>query len=422
MMTNYGLASSNPGHGTMPTDTSKAVCINTQRGRLFHDRDYHVHLGGAIPHWLIAQWIDSCQLSTEDDIFDLVAPSKSGHAPLIKVRDAINKYRRRDFDTLPVSKLLFLSAYNSPKYKSLPIFLTMYRAYSKRHLLHEYATTIAKGEYMHLHADVRVSLPVPNENAEDGRNKESTYEYALRAMKEMVHFQNSLLPTQRLFITIPRQTFNININKEYFDAFVELLSESITENDWSSTSLPMREKQQPAFDFAGQPLSLTQTIQLLSKLRITFPHAFICYHHGEVCPGIPFTDRVKDTLELLPYVNRIGHGLCLGLAVLRLYPDENGRLRDALTTDTLVLDKNRDIAYQCLHKMAELNIGIEVSPTCNVTLGGASSYTILRKYVKEFLDAGVDVFVGTDDPGFLNTTMEEEIKILRDIAFTNQPT
>ncbi|KAL3786499.1 hypothetical protein HJC23_010665 [Cyclotella cryptica] len=72
--------------------------------------------------------------------------------------------------------------------------------------------------------------------------------------------------------------------------------------------------------------------------------------------------------------------------------------------------------------MAELNIGIEVSPTCNVTLGGASSYQILRKYVKEFLDAGVDVFVGTDDPGFLNTTMEEEIKILRDVSFTNKPT
>jgi len=406
----------------MPLDTSKAVWIHTRRGRLFYDRDYHVHLGGAIPHRLIAQWIDSCQLSADDDIFDLVAASKVGHASLIKVSDAINKYRRREFDTSPMSKLLFLSAYNNPKYKSLPIFLTMYRAYSKRHLLYEYAPTIANGEYMHLHADVRVSLPVPNENANDVTNKESPFEYAIRAMKEMVHFQNSLLPTQRLFITIPRQTFNTNKNKDYFDAFVELLSERITENDCISTSLPMREKQQPAFDFAGQPLSMTQTIQLLSKLRITFPHAFICYHHGEVCPGIPFTDRVKDTLELLPYVNRIGHGLCLGLAILRLCPDDNGLLRDALTIDKLVLDNNRDTAYQCLHKMAELNIGIEVSPTCNVTLGGASSYSILRKYVKLFLDAGVDVFVGTDDPGFLNTTIEEEIKILRDTSFTNQPT
>jgi len=33
--------------------------------------------------------------------------------------------------------------------------------------------------------------------------------------------------------------------------------------------------------------------------------------------------------------------------------------------------------------------------------------------VREFLKMGVDVFVGTDDPGFLNTTMEKEIAILQ---------
>ncbi|KAL3786495.1 hypothetical protein HJC23_010661 [Cyclotella cryptica] len=299
----------------MPSDHSKTVCRNKQRGRLFHDRDYHVHLGGAIPYWLIAQWIDNDQLSTDDDIFDLVAASKCGHAPIIKVSDAIKKYRRRDDDRTPISKLLFLSTYNNPKYTSLPTFLTMYRAYSKRHLLREYAQTIARGEYIHTHADVRVSLPVPNEHSNDITSKESPFEYAIRAMEEMVHFQNSLLPTQRLFITIPRQTFSIHKNKDYFDAFVEILSKSITESDCKPTSLPMTEKQQPAFDFAGQPLSVTQTIELLAKLRDTFPRAFICYHHGEVCPGIPFNDRVKDTLDLLPYVNRIGHRLCLGLAV-----------------------------------------------------------------------------------------------------------
>jgi hypothetical protein len=83
----------------------------------------------------------------------------------------------------------------------------------------------------------------------------------------------------------------------------------------------MTDDQQPVFDFAGQPLPLTQTTDLLSALRIIFPSAFISYYHGELCPGIPFNDRVKDTMELLPHINRLGHRLCLGLAVLRLNPE-----------------------------------------------------------------------------------------------------
>jgi len=37
---------------------------------------------------------------------------------------------------------------------------------------------------------------------------------------------------------------------------------------------------------------------------------------------------------------------------------------------------------------------------------------ILTDYVKEFLKMGVDVYVGTDDPGFLNTTLKKEISLL----------
>jgi hypothetical protein len=63
---------------------------------LFHDRDYHVHLGGAIPPSLISEWIDAGHLNMDDIIPDLVvAPEGSVH-PTISVRDALIKYRGVD--------------------------------------------------------------------------------------------------------------------------------------------------------------------------------------------------------------------------------------------------------------------------------------------------------------------------------------
>ena len=172
--------------------------------------------------------------------------------------------------------------------------------------------------------------------------------------------------------------------------------------------IPWIDKRELCFDFAGQPLPVANTLPLLEKLRDAFPDSFICYHHGEVCPHIPFSERISDTQLLLPYVNRVGHGLCLGLAILDINPDNNEH------SNTLAI--NKDTAYECLHHMAENNIGIEVSPTCNVTLGGARNEQILRKYVKEFLSSGVDIFVGTDDPGFLGTSLEKEVAILKGIV------
>ena len=119
---------------------------------------------------------------------------------------------------------------------------------------------------------------------------------------------------------------------------------------------------------------MAQTLPLLDKLRTAFPSSFICYHHGEVCPGIAFSDRVKDTFDLIPYVDRIGHGLCLGLAVLGINPDFDS-IKDvnAAVNKEAVLQENKDLALQCLEQLAEKKIGIEISPTCNITLGGARS-------------------------------------------------
>ena len=444
-----------------------------ERGKLFFDRDYHIHLGGAIPSSLISEWINDGHLCLDDEIQDLVAPGNSNTHPTITVRQALIKYRgvtnlntecqpNCDANADPNKigskmhnrigdKYAFLSLYDEPPYTSLPTFLTLYRAYSNRNLLHQYASIIATlseldGGLVNPFADVRVSLPPPNDgfakapnkntakknkatNTGNGNDteknesiseKESPSDYAIRALNEMVYFHSCLLRTQKLMITFPRQTFNANKNWDYYCAFLELLSSSMTSSPLpTSFKLPWSETQQPAFDFAGQPLPIAQTLPLLSKLRKTFPSSLICYHHGEVCPYIPFSDRVNDAMKLLPYVNRVGHGLCLGLAMLGINPDFDGdsyRSLNAIPSDEsygkYIREENKQIAYECLREMALSNIGIEVSPTCNISLGGAHNGYVLRQYVKEFLNMGVNVFVGTDDPGFLKTTLKKEISIL----------
>mmetsp|Transcript_32834 Transcript_32834/g.69068 ORF Transcript_32834/g.69068 Transcript_32834/m.69068 type:complete len:440 (+) Transcript_32834:163-1482(+) len=389
-----------------------------KRGRLFFDRDYHIHLGGAIPPAFIADWIHEGHLALNDEIPDLVASSsstKNRNIPMITVRKALLKYRGVALHPLDLKGHdLFLSAYNAPAYTSLPTFLTLYRAYSKRNLLYKHASRIARGACAHQYADIRVSIPHPNESLNEA--KESPSIYAKRALDEMIYFHSCLLPGQKLFITFPRQTFSTHKNWEYFASFVDLLESTIENSSDTNNNTPWLRSQHLAFDFAGQPLPLAETLPLLDKLRNTFPYAFICYHHGEVCPHIPFSDRVRDTQLLLPYVNRIGHGLCLGLAVLGINPDDWGVDstidRTLLENEKEVVAINKKLAYQCLHQMEKLKIGIEVSPTCNITLGGARSERVLKEYVKEFLDCGVHVFVGTDDPGFLGTSLEKEIAIL----------
>ena len=379
---------------------------STTGGRLRFNRDYHIHLGGAIPSSLIASWVKDGELSLNDHIADLAAAtSTNNQLPSITVQRAFEEYRKFAISSTSSRKVnsdvdVYASAYNTRQYDSLPVFLTLYRAFSKRHLLHSHAHEISRGEFVHPHADVRVSIPHPNNY--DNNSTESPFHYAQRAIEEMVHFHSCILPTQKLFITFPRQTFNVNTNLEYYNAFINLLADH--------TSSGGAFVDQLAFDFAGQPLPTPQTLPLLAKLRNTFPSSFICYHHGEVCPGITFSDRVKHAFDLIPYVDRIGHGLCLGLAVLDINPDFPNNGVDSIEAN---LQENKDLAYQCLEKLAERKIGIEISPTCNITLGGARKEKILTDYVREFLRMGVDVYVGTDDPGFLNTTIEREIAILQ---------
>jgi len=332
-------------------------------GRLLFDRDYHIHLGGAIPPSLIASWVRDEKLSLDDEISDLVAATSTGgdvspshHPPLITVRRAFEDYRGFAICKQSQQKMnevdVYASAYNTRQCDSLPEFLTLYRAFSKRHLLYSHAHEICRGPFVHPYADVRVSIPYPKSSENNNlinNSEESPSQYAQRAMEEMMYFQSCLLPTQKLFITFPRQTFNVKRNLEYFNAFITLLSDEVAAAaSYSAHGESKYMIQHPlAFDFAGQPLPTTQTLPLLDKLRNAFPSSFICYHHGEVCPGIKFSDRVKHTFDLIPYVDRIGDGLCLGLAVLGINPDFDDINDDVnkVMNKEATLQENKALAY-----------------------------------------------------------------------------
>eukprot|EP00984_Skeletonema_dohrnii_P034433 scaffold33557_cov119-Skeletonema_dohrnii-CCMP3373.AAC.7 len=129
-------------------------------GRLLFDRDYHIHLGGAIAPSLIASWVHEGKLTLNDEISDLVAapvtPSrhatKSRHPPSITVRRAFEDYRGFSISKQSEQQMsdvdIYTSAYITRQYDSLPVFLTLYRAFSKRHLLYLHAHEICRGAFV----------------------------------------------------------------------------------------------------------------------------------------------------------------------------------------------------------------------------------------------------------------------------------
>jgi hypothetical protein len=343
--------------------------MSVPRGRLHLERDAHVHLGGSISRDLIQRWIRDGELAMDTLLHDFVAGGR------ISVRDALIRYRRG---------LSLAEAYQQP-YKTLDVFLTMYGAYSRRELVLKNAALIAR-TCICLKADVRQSVLDPlGSNAQLAES-----DWAGQALSEMQHIRRCLMPDQRLVITFPRQCFSRDRHFSHFKTFIAVLKAAACAEP----------SPQSWFDFSGQELRVEQILPLLRHLRQELPNAYICYHHGELCQ-IALHHRVADAERLLPLINRMGHAVCLGVAI------------DEAHSDPALAQRAR----QCLVKMAHLGIGVEVNPSCNLSLGGATSLS----YVKDFLDAGVDVYVGSDDPGFLGTTMEKEREILVASAVRSHP-
>ena len=118
-------------------------------GRLLFERDYHIHLGGAIAPSLIASWVHEGKLTLNDAISDLAAATPSRHPPSITVQRAFEDYRGFAISKQSEQQMsdvdIYASAYNTRQYDSLPVFLTLYRAFSKRHLLYLHAHEICLG-------------------------------------------------------------------------------------------------------------------------------------------------------------------------------------------------------------------------------------------------------------------------------------
>ena len=329
------------------------------KSRIYTDRDYHVHLGGAIPKELIKQWIKQGDLSENDTIMDFHTHD-SFHCKLepIMIRDALQKYRKGKG---------FLDAYQAP-YDSLEDFLTLYRAYSRHRLVYSYACEIAQSIYPK--ADIRMSVPFPPEGAPDI--------WAQETLKKARYYQSCFGTEQQLILLFPRNHFTARKNREYWQALIQSIKDQDPERaDYIN----------PAFDFAAVPIEVSEMVEMLAFIKQEIPEAFIAYHHGETCL-LPLEVEVCGAKKLLPFIDRMGHGMCLGLAL-----QSSSEFISA-------------IAHEVLEEMAEREIGIEVAPTGNTMINKSIEYYC------SFLEKGVDLYLGTDDPGFIRTNLDKETRLL----------
>lgn len=318
---------------------------------VFTDRDYHVHHSGSVSKELIHRWHEEGLIGGED-LFDT---HHDADPPFLSVQHALQKYRKG----LPL-----VEAYQAP-YDSLDDFITMYRAYAPEDLCREYTTEICKG--LDPRAEIRCSVPPP---------EGEPLPWAKEAIDTLHFYQENLLPNQRLVIAFERMFFNNSTHMDHLRALLSLLQDN-------AATIP-----RPCFDFVSKIYRVPDMIEVLEEIRKVLPESTVLYHHGEMTSAFSLLDRIQDAERLLPYVNRIGHGICLGVA-------PPGSLE-------------RKEADRILRLYAERGVGIEINPTCNLTLGGASDLS----YCKRFLDHGVNLYLGTDDPGFLNTTLDQEREIL----------
>eukprot|EP01116_Phalansterium_solitarium_P002347 TRINITY_DN12305_c0_g1_i1.p1 TRINITY_DN12305_c0_g1~~TRINITY_DN12305_c0_g1_i1.p1 ORF type:complete len:353 (+),score=39.11 TRINITY_DN12305_c0_g1_i1:188-1246(+) len=313
------------------------------------DRDHHIHLGGAVPLELVKEWAENGLISDSQILIDLHA---AHFGQSISTKDALLKYRKG---------LSLVEAYQA-HYDTLEDFLTLFRAYAPQELVRANAARIMKS--IAPRADIRISVPKPQGDPD---------EWAQKTITEFTYYKQCLQPEQNLVLQFQRQEFNNQLNRAHFNAL--------------TAALARQSVIQPMFDFASKPVRVPDIVELLRQIRTDLPKAYIIYHHGELVSAFDLADRVEDVELLLPYVDRIGHAICLGVA--------EGELGER--------------ACQILRSMAQRKIGIEVNPTSNITLGGAPNLN----YVHRFVQCGVDLYLGTDDPGFLATDLDKERDMLR---------
>lgn len=144
------------------------------------------------------------------------------------------------------------------------------------------------------------------------------------------------------------------------------------------------------------PLAATDyddQMKILQFLKAKFPHVKITLHAGEIISsGSHVGDmyhRIRDSVEI-GGANRIGHGLCI---------------------------KNSADGAELLDMMRSNGVAVEVCLTSNRKVMGVA----LKEHpIKVYLNAGVKVVLGTDDPHILNTDMCKEYKRALKIGLTYQ--
>jgi hypothetical protein len=125
-------------------------------------------------------------------------------------------------------------------------------------------------------------------------------------------------------------------------------------------------------------------------------------------------DHIRFEIENVSSLKDAGYGADESAlrGELESYRDRNGEERIRLSYDTQRVGKLNALQNWAMSEVRKSGAVIEICPTSNLRIAGLGA---MRNHpVQRFVRAGLNVVVGTDDPGILRTDMGCELSLLQE--------
>lgn len=150
-----------------------------------------------------------------------------------------------------------------------------------------------------------------------------------------------------------------------------------------------------------------------------------------ISPGIParllegsfVKESVRDRSEQIKfYIDRFDELSEAGLSLNLKELNEELSSLESLSPDGYVTGKYTEnrirnlMAFQnfATGRLRECGAVIEICPTSNIRIAGLGKYE--NHPLPDYIDRGLHIVIGSDDPGILNTSLQEEINLAREMT------
>lgn len=241
-----------------------------------------------------------------------------------------------------------------------------------------------------------------------------------------------------------------------YEAVEEIVSEAIEDAYGNENIRLMELRYSPDFMLKGKDLDWQKTFEVIQSTVRTFEkkHSFFggiiiiasrCYQMDSILKTVDFAVRNKHLIAGFDFADdEINHPPSLYKSAARklheasipltVHSGEEGSFTQVLETIRLLNPKRighgvkavNDPSGETLRLIRERNITIESNPYSNYLTHAVDS--IENHPLKKFIEAGISVAIGADDPEVLNTNLNKEYLLavekiglsMEDIAFTNK--